>query len=165
MNLVEILLAGLLFSLCGAGSLQVMAGLGRSLQGSAQAELAAAQMEADLQRSQARVQAGVRQEQATDLACEQPEQLLSRWLMDPSAGDGLGEGSPTANASPITSPSTSDNGLANPSQQVPLARDVGVVAPGVVRLRLSAHGGRWQRQRLFSAAAYGLCPPGGGPLG
>jgi hypothetical protein len=40
-----------------------------------------------------------------------------------------------------------------------------VLAPGLVRLVRAAAVGRWQRQRLFSAAAYGLCPPVGGLIG
>jgi type II secretory pathway component PulJ len=143
MNLVEVLLAGVLFSLASAGSLQVMAGLGRSLQGTAQAEAAAAQLEAELRRSQAQVLAGAQQEQATDLACDQPELLLTRLLSDPA----IAPGSATSEAS------------------APLVRQVSVLAPGVVRLQLETDGGRWQRQRLFSAAAYGLCPPVGGPIG
>ena len=47
----------------------------------------------------------------------------------------------------------------------PLVRQVSVLAPGLVRLQLEAGGGRWQRQRLFSAAAYGLGPSVGGALG
>ena len=47
---------------------------------------------------------------------------------------------------------------------VVVVREVNVVAPGLVRLQLT-DGGRWQRQRLFSAAAYGLCPSLGGPIG
>jgi len=143
MNLVEVLLAGVLFSLASAGSLQVMAGLGRSLQGTAQAEAAAAQLEAELRRSQAQVLAGAQQEQATDLACDQPELLLTRLLSDPA----IAPGSSTSEAS------------------APLVRRVSVLAPGLVRLELAAAEGRWQRQRLFSAAAYGLCPPVGGPIG
>ena len=143
MNLVEVLLAGVLFSLASAGSLQVMAGLGRSLQGTAQAEAAAAQLEAELRRSQAQVLAGAQQEQATDLACDQPELLLTRLLSDPA----IAPGSATSEAS------------------APLVRRVSVLAPGLVRLELAAAEGRWQRQRLFSAAAYGLCPPVGGPIG
>ena len=45
MNLVEVLLAGLLFSLASAGSLQVIAGMGKSLQGAAQAKAAEEQLE------------------------------------------------------------------------------------------------------------------------
>ena len=58
MNLVEVLLAGLIFSLASAVSLQVMASLGRSLQGAAQAEAAETQLEAELRRSQALVKSG-----------------------------------------------------------------------------------------------------------
>ena len=146
MNLVEAMLAGVLFSLASAGSLQVMAGMGRSLQGGAQAGTAAAQLEAELGRSQALVLAGAQQQQATDLACDQPELLLSRLLADPAPGEG--------NA-PAPSAAT----------PAPLVRQVSVMAPGLVRLQLTAEGGRWQRQRLFSAAAYGLCPSATGALG
>ena len=146
MNLVEVLLAGVLFSLASAGSLQMMAGLGRSLQGTSQARVAEAQLEAELRRSQALVRAGAAQQQATDLACDQPALLLSRLLTDPAPGEG---------SDPAPSAAT----------PAPLVRQVGVLAPGLVRLQLEADGGRWQRQRLFSAAAYGLCPPGGGTLG
>ena len=146
MNLAEVLLAGLLFSLASAGSLEVMAGLGRSQQRTSQAQAAEAQLEAELRRSQARVRSGVAQQHATDLACEQPALLLSRLLTDPAPGEG-NDPAPSA---------------ATPA---PLVRQVSVLAPGLVRLQLGAAGGRWQRQRLFSAAAYGLCPPGGGTLG
>lgn len=146
MNLAEVLLAGLLFSLASAGSLEVMAGLGRSQQRTSQAQAAEVQLEAELRRSQARVRSGAAQQQATDLACEQPALLLSRLLTDPAPGGG--------NA-PAPSAAT----------PAPLVRQVSVLAPGLVRLQLGAAGGRWQRQRLFSAAAYGLCPPGGGALG
>ncbi len=146
MNLAEVLLAGLLFSLASAGSLEVMAGLGRSQQRTSQAEAAEVQLEAELRRSQARVRSGVAQQQATDLACEQPALLLSRLLTDPAPGEG-NDPAPSA---------------ATPA---PLVRQVSVLAPGLVRLQLGAAGGRWQRQRLFSAAAHGLCPPGGGTLG
>ena len=145
MNLVEVLLAGLLFSLASAGSLEVMAGLGRSQQRTSQAQAAEVQLEAELRRSQALVRSGAAQQQATDLACEQPALLLSRLLTDPAPGEG-NDPAPSA---------------ATPA---PLARQVSVLAPGLVRLQLGAAGGRWQRQRLFSAAAYGLCPPGGGIL-
>jgi type II secretory pathway component PulJ len=145
-NLVEVMLAGVLFSLASAGSLQVMAGIGRSLQGGAQAGAAAAQLEAELRRSQALVVAGAQQQQATDLACDQPELLLSRLLTDPAPGEG--------NA-PAPSAAT----------PAPLDRQVSVMAPGLVRLQLTAAAGRWQRQRLFSAAAYGLCPSATRPLG
>lgn len=146
MNLVEVLLAGLLFSLASAGSLEVMAGLGRSQQRTSQAQAAEVQLEAELRRSQARVRSGAAQQQATDLACEQPALLLSRLLTNPAPGEG-NDPAPSA---------------ATPA---PLVRQVSVLAPGLVRLQLGAAGGRWQRQRLFSAAAYGLCPPGGGTLG
>jgi len=145
-NLAEVLLAGLLFSLASAGSLEVMAGLGRSQQRTSQAQAAEVQLEAELRRSQALVRSGAAQQQATDLACEQPALLLSRLLTDPAPGEG-NDPAPSA---------------ATPA---PLVRQVSVLAPGLVRLQLGAAGGRWQRQRLFSAAAYGLCPPGGGTLG
>ena len=145
MNLVDVVVAVLVFSLASAGCLDVMASLGRTLQGSAQAEAAAERLETELRRSQAVVRAGADQEQATDLACDQPELLLSRLLMD---GTTNGDGAP-----------------AEPSRQTgSMQREVNVVAPGLVRLQLT-DGGRWQRQRLFSAAAYGLCPSLGGPIG
>jgi type II secretory pathway component PulJ len=145
-NLAEVLLAGLLFSLASAGSLEVMAGLGRSQQRTSQAQAAEVQLEAELRRSQALVRAGAEQQQATDLACEQPALLLSRLLTDPAPGEG-NDPAPSA---------------ATPA---PLVRQVSVLAPGLVRLQLGAAGGRWQRQRLFSAAAYGLCPSATRPLG
>ena len=145
MNLVDVVVAVLVFSLASAGCLDVMASLGRTLQGSAQAEAAAERLETELRRSQAVVRAGADQEQATDLACDQPELLLSRLLMD---GTTNGDGAPAEPSRP--------NGS--------MKREVNVVAPGLVRLQLT-DGGRWQRQRLFSAAAYGLCPSLGGPIG
>jgi type II secretory pathway component PulJ len=145
MNLADVMVAVLLFSLASAGCLDVMASLGRTLQGSAQAEAAAARLETELRRSQAVVRAGADQEQATDLACDQPELLLSRLLMDGSSSGNGAPGEPSG---------------ATRSMQ----REVNVVAPGLVRLQLT-DGGRWQRQRLFSAAAYGLCPSLGGPIG
>lgn len=165
MNLVEVLLAGLLFSLAGAGSLQVMAGVGRSLQGEAKAEAASAQLEAELRRSDALVLAGAQQGQATDLACDQPELLLSHLLTDPATAGENANGNATGNGNG-TSPNGPGTATA-PSQTAaaPLVREVSVLAPGLVRLQLTADGGRWQRQRLFSAAAYGLCPPAGGPVG
>jgi len=161
MNLVEVLLAGLLFSLASAGSLQVMAGLGRSLQGTSQARAAEAQLEAELRRSQALVRAGAAQQQATDLACDQPALLLSRLLTDPAPTEDHAPGLGNTN-SPSSSDEASSTSAANPA---PLVRQVSVLAPGIVRLQLEAAEGRWQRQRLFSAAAYGLCPSVGGPLG
>ena len=161
MNLVEVLLAGLLFSLASAGSLQVMAGLGRSLQGTSQAQAAEAQLEAELRRSQALVRAGAAQQQATDLACDQPALLLSRLLTDPAPAEDHAPGLGNTN-----SPSRADEANAtSAASPTPLVRQVSVLAPGVVRLQLEADGGRWKRQRLFSAAAYGLCPSVGGPLG
>ncbi len=161
MNLVEVLLAGLLFSLASAGSMQVMAGMGRSLQGISQAKAAEEQLEAELRRSQALVRAGAAQQQATDLACDQPALLLSRLLTEPGPTEdpapGLGNSS-----SPSNPGEASSTRAANPA---PLVRQVSVLAPGLVRLQLEAGGGRWQRQRLFSAAAYGLCPSVGGALG
>ena len=145
MNLVDVVVAVLVFSLASAGCLDVMASLGRTLQGSAQAEAAAERLETELRRSQAVVRAGADQEQATDLACDQPELLLSRLLMD---GTPNGDGAPAEPSRPTGS----------------MQREVTVVAPGLVRLQLT-DGGRWQRQRLFSAAAYGLCPSLGGPIG
>ena len=145
MNLVDVVVAVLVFSLASAGCLDVMASLGRTLQGSAQAEAAAERLETELRRSQAVVRAGADQEQATDLACDQPELLLSRLLMD---GTPNGDGAPGEPSRPTGS----------------MQREVSVVAPGLVRLQLT-DGGRWQRQRLFSAAAYGLCPSLGGPIG
>ena len=145
MNLVDVVVAVLVFSLASAGCLDVMASLGRTLQGSAQAEAAAERLETELRRSQAVVRAGADQEQATDLACDQPELLLSRLLMD---GTTNGDGAPAEPSRPTGS----------------MQREVNVVAPGLVRLQLT-DGGRWQRQRLFSAAAYGLCPSLGGPIG
>ena len=145
MNLADVMVAVLLFSLASAGCLDVMASLGRTLQGSAQAEAAAERLEAELRRSQAVVRAGADQEQATDLACDQPELLLSHLLMDGSSSGNGAPGKPSG---------------ATGSMQ----REVNVVAPGLVRLQLT-DGGRWQRQRLFSAAAYGLCPTLGGPIG
>jgi len=143
MNLVEVLLAGLIFSLASAGSLQVMAGLGRNLQGAAQAEAAETQLEAELRRSQALVRSGAQQEQASDLACEQPELLISHLLTTPASD-------------PKSAPGEAGS---------PPIRKVIVLGPGLVRLELSAAEGRWQRQRLFSAAAYGFCPPAEGSLG
>ena len=145
MNLVDVVVAVLVFSLASAGCLDVMASLGRTLQGSAQAEAAAERLETELSRSQAVVRAGADQEQATDLACDQPELLLSRLLMD---GTPNGDGAPAEPSRPTGS----------------MQREVNVVAPGLVRLQLT-DGGRWQRQRLFSAAAYGLCTSLGGPIG
>jgi hypothetical protein len=145
MNLADVVVAVLVFSLASAGCLDVMASLGRTLQGSAQAEAAAARLETELRRSQAVVRAGADQEQATDLACDQPELLLSRLLMDGSSSGNEAAGEPSR---------------AGGSMQ----REVTVVAPGLVRLQLTDRG-RWQRQRLFSAAAYGLCPSLGGPIG
>jgi len=145
MNLADVIVAVLVFSLASAGCLDVMASLGRTLHGSAQAEAAAERLETELSRSQAVVRAGADQEQATDLACDQPELLLSRLLMDGSSSGNEATGEPSG---------------ASGSMQ----REVTVVAPGLVRLQLT-DGGRWQRQRLFSAAAYGLCPSLGGPIG
>ena len=145
MNLVDVVVSVLVFSLASAGCLDVMASLGRTLQGSAQAEAAAERLETELSRSQAVVRAGADQEQATDLACDQPELLLSRLLMD---GITNGDEAPGEPSRPTGS----------------MQREVSVVAPGLVRLQLT-DGGRWQRQRLFSAAAYGLCPSLGGPIG
>jgi len=165
MNLMEVLLAGLLFSLASAGSLQLMAGMGRSLQGAAQAEAVGAQLEAELRRSDALVLAGAQQGQATDLACDQPELLLSHLLTDPATAGEHANGNATASG---TNTSPNGPGMApEPSQTAaaPLVREVSVLAPGLVRLQLTADGGRWQRQRLFSAAAYGLCPPAGGAVG
>ena len=167
MNLVEVLLTGLLFSLASAGSLQLMAGVGRSLQGAAQAEAAGAQLEAELRRSQAQVLAGAQQEQATDLACDRPELLLSRLLTDAAT---VGESAPSNGDATGSSNDRNPNGpgpATAPSQRAtaPLVRQVSVLAPGLVRLELKADGGRWQRQRLFSAAGYGLCPPAGGAVG
>ena len=161
MNLVEVLLAGLLFSLASAGSLEVMAGLGRSQQRTSQAQAAEVQLEAELRRSQALVRAGAAQQQATDLACDQPALLLSRLLTDPAPTEDQAPGLGHTN-SPNSADGAPASSAANP---VPLVRQVSVLAPGLVRLQLGAAGGRWQRQRLFSAAAYGLCPPGGGTLG
>ena len=62
MNLVEVMLAGLVFALASAGSLEVMAGLGRALGGEQQAELAGERLEAELRRSQAQVRAGAQQQ-------------------------------------------------------------------------------------------------------
>jgi hypothetical protein len=162
---MEVLLAGLLFSLASAGSLQLMAGMGRSLQGAAQAEAVGAQLEAELRRSDALVLAGAQQGQATDLACDQPELLLSHLLTDPATAGEHANGNATASG---TNTSPNGPGMApEPSQTAaaPLVREVSVLAPGLVRLQLTADGGRWQRQRLFSAAAYGLCPPAGGAVG
>ena len=145
MNLADVVVAVLVFSLASAGCLDVIASLGRTLHGSAQAEAAAERLETELRRSQAVVRAGAEQEQATDLACEQPELLLSRLLMTGSSSGNEATGEPSR---------------AGGSMQ----REVTVVAPGLVRLQLT-DGGRWQRQRLFSAAAYGLCPSLGGPIG
>ena len=145
MNLADVVVAVLVFSLASAGCLDVMASLGRTLQGSAQAEAAAERLETELRRSQAVVRAGVEQEQATDLACEQPELLLSRLLTDGSSSGNEATGEPSRTGGSMQ-------------------REVTVVAPGLVRLQLT-DGGRWQRQRLFSAAAYGLCPSLGGPIG
>jgi len=145
MNLADVVVAVLVFSLASAGCLDVMASLGRTLQGSAQAEAAAERLETELRRSQAEVRAGAEQEQATDLACEQPELLLSRLLMNGNSSGNEATGEPSR---------------AGGSMQ----REVTVVATGLVRLQLT-DGGRWQRQRLFSAAAYGLCPSLGGPIG
>ena len=91
------------------------------------------------------VRAGADEEVATDMACDQPELLLSHLLMDGSSSGNEATGEPSG---------------ASGSMQ----REVTVVAPGLVRLQLT-DGGRWQRQRLFSAAAYGLCPSLGGPIG
>ena len=167
MNLAEVLLAGLLFSLASAGSLQLMAGVGRSLQGAAQAEAAGAQLEAELRRSQALVLAGARQEQATDLACDQPELLLSHLLTDPATASENANGNGNATGSGNDTNPNGPGTATAPSQPAaaPLVRQVSVLAPGLVRLQLTADGGRWQRQRLFSAAGYGLCPPAGGPVG
>lgn len=145
MNLADVVVAVLVFSLASAGCLDVMASLGRTLHGSAQAEAAAERLETELRRSQAEVRAGAEQEQATDLACEQPELLLSRLLMDGSSSGNEAAGEPSRTGGSMQ-------------------REVTVVAPGLVRLQLT-DGGRWQRQRLFSAAAYGLCPSLGGPIG
>jgi hypothetical protein len=94
MNLVDVVVSVLVFSLASAGCLEVMASLGRTLQGTAQAEATAERLEAELRRSQAVVRAGADQEQATDLACDQPELLLSRLLMDgSSSGNGSERGS------------------------------------------------------------------------
>ena len=145
MNLVDVVVSVLVFSLASAGCLEVMASLGRTLQGTAQAEATAERLEAELRRSQAVVRAGADQDQASDLACDQPELLLSHLLTD---GTTNGDGAPAEPSRPTGS----------------MQREVTVVAPGLVRLQLT-DGGRWQRQRLFSAAAYGLCPSLGGPIG
>ena len=152
MNLVEVLLAGMLFSLASAGSLGLMAGLGRSLQQGAAAEAAAQQLDLELRRSEAAVVAAARQGQGTDLACDQPEQLLTSLLAEPA---GIGA---TAQAQSLGTPSAASAATAERPAPPTLLRDVRVQAPGLVRLKLSAAGGRWQRQRLFSAAAYGFCP-------
>lgn len=146
MNLVDVVVSVLVFSLASAGCLEVMASLGRTLQGTAQAEATAERLEAELRRSQAVVRAGADQDQASDLACDQPELLLSHLLTDgSSSGNGSSGEASTATGS--------------------MQRQVNVVGPGLVRLQLTADGGRWQRQRLFSAAAYGLCPSLGRPIG
>jgi hypothetical protein len=146
MNLVDVVVSVLVFSLASAGCLEVMASLGRTLQGTAQAEATAERLEAELRRSQAVVRAGADQDQASDLACDQPELLLSHLLADgSSSGNGTSGEASRATGS--------------------MQREVTVMAPGLVRLQLTAEGGRWQRQRLFSAAAYGLCPSPGGPIG
>jgi hypothetical protein len=138
-----------------------------TLDQAAQAEAAAERLETELSRSQAVVRAGADQEQATDLACDQPERLLSHLLTDPATasenangnGNATGSGNDTNPNGPGTA--TAPSGAA----ASPLVRQVSVLAPGLVRLQLTTDGGRGQRQRLFSAAGYGLCPPAGGAVG
>jgi hypothetical protein len=146
MNLVELLLAGLVFALASAGSLEVMAGLGRALGGEQQAELAGERLEAELRRSQAQVRAGAQQQPFTDLACEAPDRLLLHLLGESAASPGDPQATPGGDAEAVQ-------------------RQVSLVAPGLVRLQVSLAQGRWQRQRLFSTAAYGLCPGPGEPVG
>jgi hypothetical protein len=152
MNLVEVLLAGLLFSLASAGSLGLMAGLGRSLQQGAEAEAAAEQLELELHRSEAAVQAAAQQGQGTDLACDQPEQLLTSLLAEPA---GIGVPGPGPKPRGPIGRLGGDGRNGRPTQ--PAARREGAGSrPGAPETECGR--GRWQRQRLFSAAAYGFCP-------
>ena len=162
MNLIEMVLAGLVFALASASSLEVMAGLGRSLGGETQAELATERLEAELRRSQAQVVAGAQQQPFTDLACEAPDQLLIH-LLGPAAASGSGNGGSSAGASAGASPSDARPTPGSDSEAI--QRQVTLVAPGLARLQLSLAAGRWQRQRLFSTAAYGLCPVVREPVG
>lgn len=158
MNLIEMVLAGLVFALASASSLDVMAGLGRSLGDENQAEVATERLEAELRRSQAQVVAGAQQQPFTDLACEAPDQLLIH-LLGPAATSGSASAGASGNASTTNAPPTPG------SASEAIQRQVTLVAPGLARLQLSLAAGRWQRQRLFSTAAYGLCPGVREPVG
>ena len=142
MNFADVLIGSLVFTLASGSSLQLTAGMGRSLLAQRADRERSERIELELLAADQRLRQGAAQLSSSDPACADPAGLMVALIQ----------------ASLTPAP------LTPASEQQPrpagLERQLEVVSPQQVRLSFSGAGTAVSRQRLFTPAAYGLCMAG-----
>lgn len=139
MNIADVLIGSLVFSLASGSSLQLTAGMGRSLVAQRADQERMERIEAELLAADQRLRQAAAQLSGADASCADPAGLMVA-LIQASLQAPLGEPLPAG-----------------------MERHLEVVSPQQVRLSFSGAGTAVSRQRLFTPAAYGLCMAGVGP--
>ncbi|MCP9848804.1 hypothetical protein [Cyanobium sp. Morenito 9A2] len=137
MNFADVLIGSLVFSLASGSSLQLTAGMGRSLVEQRADRERMERIELELLAADQRLRQGAAQRPSPDPACVDPAGLMVA-LINSSQGSAPGPGAlPTG-----------------------LERQLEALGPREVRLVFRGASPALSRQRLFTPAAYGLCATG-----
>ncbi|MCP9915186.1 hypothetical protein [Cyanobium sp. ATX 6F1] len=137
MNFADVLVGSLVFSMASGSSLQLTAGMGRSLLEQRADRQRSERIELELLAADQRLRQGAAQIPSADPACADPAGLMVALIQAPQAQAPLSEPLPAG-----------------------LERRLEAVGPQQVRLSFMGAGPMTARQRLFTPAAYGLCAPG-----
>lgn len=140
MNVADVLIGSLVFSLASGSSLQLTAGMGRALVAQRADQERMERIEAEFLAADQRLRQTAAQLSSADPACADPAGLMVALIQ----------------ASQTQAP------LAQPLP-AGMERRLEVVDPQQVRLSFRGAGTAVSRQRLFTSAAYGLCIAGETP--
>jgi hypothetical protein len=140
MNFADVLIGSLVFTLASGSSLQLTAGMGRSLVAQRADQERMEWIELELLAADQRLRNGAALRPNPDPACADSAGLMLALIQAPLT------------QAPLTQPLPAG-----------LERQLDVNGPHQVRLSFSGAGTAVSRQRLFTPAAYGLCMAGGTP--
>jgi hypothetical protein len=137
MNFADVLIGSLVFTLASGSSLQLTAGMGRSLVAQRADQERMERIELELLAADQRLRQGAALRPNPDPACADPAGLVVALIQAPLT------------QAPLTQPLPAG-----------LERRLEVEGPHQVRLSFSGANAAAARQRLFTPAAYGLCATG-----
>lgn len=135
MNFADVLIGSLVFSLASGSSLQLTAGMGRTLVAQRSDRERSERIELELLATDQRLRQGAAQIASSDPACADPAALLLSLI----------EAQP--------------QGTSSEPLPAGLERRLELAGPQQVRLGFLGAAAATSRQRLFTPAAYGLCSP------